>query len=184
MRYRSNFKVVNTKTFMRDRLGKSILDAWLISILAALSYFFVIVGFVIWIVTLFLGRYDNCLFYERDPQKEMSYMAHLSFISNLFGDLGIMFRKKTNAPCGSGANDSFVWFKVTALCIILLFQLLKESLRINALGDMPQHWAPCRDIVLCGRPGVLISSGTYGCTAVLLHVYMMSFHARLAYLTS
>lgn len=52
-------------------------------------------------------RYDNFLFYGRSPEKEMSYETHLSFIKNLFLELGIMSRKKTHAPRGSGARDSY-----------------------------------------------------------------------------
>ena len=52
-------------------------------------------------------RYDDFLFYGRGPQKEMSYETHLCFISKLFSDLGILSRKKTHAPRGSGARDSY-----------------------------------------------------------------------------
>ncbi|KAL0054133.1 hypothetical protein WJX82_004373 [Trebouxia sp. C0006] len=50
--------------------------------------------------------YDQHLFYGRDREKELSYVTHLSFLSKLFQDLGIMSRKKTHAPRGSGARDS------------------------------------------------------------------------------
>lgn len=52
-------------------------------------------------------RYDQYLFYGRDREKELSYVTHLSFLSKLFQDLGIMSRKKTHAPRGSGARDSY-----------------------------------------------------------------------------
>ena len=52
-------------------------------------------------------RYDHYLLYGQDGEKELSYVTHLSFLSKLFQDSGIMSRKKTHAPCRSGARDSY-----------------------------------------------------------------------------
>ena len=56
---------------------------------------------------LFSCRYDQFLFYGRDRDKELSYVTHLSFLSKLFQNLGIISKKKTHAPRGSGARDSY-----------------------------------------------------------------------------
>lgn len=52
-------------------------------------------------------RYDRYLFYGRDREKELSYVTHLQYISELFHDLGIMSKKKTHAPRGSAARDTY-----------------------------------------------------------------------------
>ena len=52
-------------------------------------------------------RYDQYLFYGRDRLKELSYVSHLQYISDLFEDLGIKSKKKTHAPRGSAARDTY-----------------------------------------------------------------------------
>ena len=52
-------------------------------------------------------RYDTYLFYGYDRQKELTYVNHLSFLSKLMQSLGILSEKKTHAPRGSGARDTY-----------------------------------------------------------------------------
>ena len=52
-------------------------------------------------------RYKLDLFYGRDREKELSYVSHLEFLSKVFNALGIMSRKKTHAPRGSCARDTY-----------------------------------------------------------------------------